>query len=121
MNSKAMTEKMNIGLEKLEAGNRIASDTVKSFKNIQNGIQVVNGNVKEILDDIKELSSFVEEVYTTMNIVGETTDVNTSATTEIGEMVHVETENLIKIQEIMVDLSDRAKQLEETVTQFKLK
>jgi len=119
-NSKEMTEKMNIGLKQLDEGNKIASDTMKNFKNIQNGIQLVNENVKEILDDIKELSSYVEDVYTTMNSVRTATDENASMTNEIGDTVHDETDNLIKIQEIMVDLSGRASQLEETVTHFKL-
>ena len=119
-NSKEMTEKMNIGLKQLDEGNKIAADTMKNFKNIQNGIQLVNENVKEILDDIKELSSYVEDVYTTMNSVRAATDENASMTTEIGDTVHDETDNLIKIQEIMVDLSGRASQLEETVTHFKL-
>lgn len=119
-NSKEMTEKMNIGLKQLDEGNKIASDTIKNFKNIQNGIQLVNENVKEILDDIKELSSYVEDVYTTMNSVRTATDENASMTNEIGDTVHDETDNLIKIQEIMVDLSGRASQLEETVTHFKL-
>ena len=107
-NSKEMTEKMNIGLKQLDEGNKIASDTMKNFKNIQNGIQLVNENVKEILDDIKELSSYVEDVYTTMNSVRTATDENASMTNEIGDTVHDETDNLIKIQEIMVDLSGRA-------------
>lgn len=84
-NSKEMTEKMNIGLKQLDEGNKIAADTMKNFKNIQNGIQLVNENVKEILDDIKELSSYVEDVYTTMNSVRAATDENASMTTEIGD------------------------------------
>ena len=76
--------------------------------------------IKKILDDIKELSSYVEDVYTTMNSVRTATDENASMTNEIGDTVHDETDNLIKIQEIMVDLSGRASQLEETVTHFKL-
>lgn len=119
-NSKSMTEKMAVGLEQLEAGNKIAQDTMKSFKNIQKGIQLVNSNVKEILNNINELSSYVEDVYVIMNTVRDATDDNTTATNEIGQTVHGETENLIRIQEIMGDLSSRASQLEETVTQFKL-
>ena len=119
-NSKAMTEKMSVGLEQLEAGNKIASDTMKNFKNIQKGILLVNGNVKEILKDITDLSAYVGDVYNMINVVKDTTDANTTAATEIGDGVHNESENLIKIQEIMLDLSERATHLEETVMKFKL-
>lgn len=119
-NAQQMTEKMNIGLKRLDKGNQIAQDTMRSFDNIQQGIELVNQNVQEILQDITELSQFVQVIFESIDSVHKVTDENTSVTTEIVDSVHEEAENLEKVTKIMIELSERAKQLEDTVAQFKL-
>lgn len=119
-NAQQMTAKMNIGLERLDKGNQIAQDTMRSFDNIQQGIELVNQNVREILQDINELSEFVQVIFESIDSVHKVTDENTTVTTEIVDSVHEEAENLEKVTKIMIELSERAKQLEDTVAKFKL-
>jgi len=118
--AREMTVKMHDGLTCLEDGNRIAQDTMKSFGNIQQGIELINSNIREILQDISELSQSVSIICKNIDSVHGVTDENTSATAEIVGSVHEESANLQKVAKIMFELSGRAKQLEEAVSQFKL-
>ncbi len=118
--AKNMTEKMIIGLSCLEESNHMANDTKNSFNSIQNGIETVNSNVKEIITDISELSDYIKTVMVNMETIHTTTDNNVTIITEIVNALHEETNNLEKVVNIMNDLSDKSDSLEETVTKFKL-
>jgi len=119
-NTNEMKIKMDSGLKCLAKGNDIAQNTMKSFDNIQQGIAVVNDNVKEILHDIEQLSGLIQTIFTSFDSVHHMTEENTNVTEGIVESVHEEADNISKVTEIMIELSERAKQLEDTVTQFKL-
>lgn len=120
LDAQNMSNKMTEGLEQLEKGNAIADMTSKSFADIKEGTEIVNNDIKDILEDIESLSGTIERVAESMRLIDQKTGENVSVTSQISETVAEESANLEEVAATTVILSDLANDLENTVSTFKL-
>ncbi len=116
-----MSKKMSEGLEQLAKGNEIADLTSKSFADIKQGTEIVNNDIKDILEDIEALSGIIEKVAENMKLIDQKTGENVLVTSEISETVAEETANLEEVAATTVVLSELAEDLKKAVSIFKLK
>ncbi len=114
----SMTEKMQEGMKQLERGNNLAGRTKTSFLEIQDGTEIVNENVEEILQEVESLSDAVVTVKKCMEAVDRATGENTTVTEEISQTVSEQTANLEEISAQTEILTQYAQDLKEAVKKF---
>ena len=114
----SMTDKMQVGMSKMERGNGLAGKTKESFLEIQNGTEMVSSNVEEILSEVKVLSETVKAVKQGMQSVDEATSENVTATEEISGTVSQQTANLEEIAAQTEILANYAEELKSAVRKF---
>lgn len=114
----SMTEKMQEGMKQLERGNSLAGRTKTSFLEIQDGTEIVNENVEEILQEVESLSDAVVTVKKCMEAVDQATGENTTVTEEISQTVSEQTANLEEISAQTEILTQYAQELKEAVKKF---
>jgi methyl-accepting chemotaxis protein len=115
-----MSSKMAEGLDQLQKGNVLADMTSKSFAEIKQGTETVNGDIKVIIAEIEELSGIIINVSDNMKQIDEKTGENVIVTSEISATVTEQTANLEEVSATAVILSDLATDLENAVSAFKL-
>ena len=115
-----MTAKIRQGLTDLEKGNKLAGETRNSFEHIQKSVSIVNDSIQVIIRDITNLTDQVSMVTENIDVIHNATNDNVDVTTQIVASIHDETAKLQEVSSIMIALSERADQLEDTVTNFKL-
>lgn len=115
-----MSIKMEEGLEQLLKGNELAKQTKNNFDMIKADTKIVNDDVKEILEGIHKLTSIIHKVSDSMKLIGEATDENVAATTDISESVNAEAIYMKEMTNTTSKLRELADYLEEEVSKFKL-
>ena len=116
-----MSDKMKQSLSQLEKGNNLAEDTRTSFTMIKGSTETVNHEVLQIMKKIEQLASVMDQTVEGMNIIYSATDKNVVEINEVSAIVTEETANLEEVSATTTMLANLAKDLEELVSEFKLK
>ena len=116
-----MSDKMKQSLSQLEKGNNLAEDTKVSFTMIKGSTETVNHEVLQIMKKIEQLASVMDQTVEGMNIIYSATDKNVVEINEVSAIVTEETANLEEVSATTTMLANLAKDLEELVSEFKLK
>lgn len=115
-----MSIKMEEGLEQLFKGNELAKQTKNNFDTIKADTQIVNDDVKGIMESIHKLTIIINKVSDSMRLIDEATDENVAATTDISENVNTEAVYMKEMTSTTSKLRELAAYLEEEVSKFKL-
>lgn len=116
-----MSDKMKQSLSQLEKGNNLAEDTKVSFTMIKGSTETVNHEVLQIMKKIEQLAAVMDQTVEGMNIIYSATDKNVVEINEVSAIVTEETANLEEVSATTTMLANLAKDLEELVSEFKLK
>lgn len=116
-----MSDKMRQSLSQLEKGNNLAEDTKVSFTMIKGSTETVNHEVLQIMKKIEQLAAVMDQTVEGMNIIYSATDKNVVEINEVSAIVTEETANLEEVSATTTMLANLAKDLEELVSEFKLK
>lgn len=115
-----MVSEMQQGLIQLEKGNTIAEETKKSFSEIETSINKVDFEIREIVDNIRNLSKIVSNTTQNMEVIDSAMQDTSDVTKEIADTVNTETANLEELTATMTVLLETATSLRKMLAQFKL-
>lgn len=119
--AESMSGQIKESLEQLDKGNQIAEETRSSFALIQDGTEVVNEDVQDILNKIHNLSELMTETLDGVQIIHNAADSNVMEINDISAIVTEETANQEEVSTTTTMLANLAGELENVVQGFKLK
>lgn len=115
-----MSVKMEEGLEQLYKGNDLAKQTKNNFDTIKADTKIVNDDVNEILAGIHKLTIIINKVSDSMKLIGEATDKNVAATSDISDSVNTEAIYMKEMTNTTSKLRELAAYLDEEVSKFRI-
>jgi len=116
-----MSNTMKQSLSQLDKGNSLADDAKVSFSQIKGSTETVNDEVIQIIKKLGQLVEVMDKTVEGMNIIHSATDMNVVEINEVSAIVTEETANLEEVSATTTMLANLAKDLEELVSEFKLK
>ena len=115
-----MSKKMEEGLLQLQKGNEIAKATRDSFVEIKDGTNVVNQDIKSMLEDLKTLENVSKQVGANIEKIHHAIDENADGTEAIAATVTEQSANLQEVSDVAESLASMSTDLRRLVDEFKL-
>ncbi|MDO5573339.1 MAG: methyl-accepting chemotaxis protein [bacterium] len=115
-----MSKKMEEGLLQLQKGNEIAKATRDSFVEIKDGTNVVNQDIKSMLEDLKTLENVSKQVGANIEKIHHAIDENADGTEAIAATVTEQSANLQEVSDVAESLASMSTDLRRLVEEFKL-
>ncbi len=115
-----MSQKMEEGLSQLETGNQLANTTRDNFVEIKDGTNVVNSDIKSMLEDLKSLTEVTKQVGVNIEHIHNTVDENADGTEAIAATVTEQSANLQEVSDVAENLARMSTDLRKLVEEFKL-
>ena len=97
------------------------SSTTSSFENIDNQIKKLSHALEDILASVQEIDSARVQTLAAIENISAVSEENASASTTVNEAAAKQLDMVVQLEETAKVLSEHAKELEESIKQFKVR
>jgi methyl-accepting chemotaxis protein len=118
--SSTMNEKMQISLEQVLAGNKVAQQAKSYFESIEQANNVVDADIQTINSELKQLLQGIDNISESMAQIGQVITENVAASENISATVEQQTASLEEVSSSAEILSDMAEEMNTAVRKFNL-
>ncbi|WHH58091.1 methyl-accepting chemotaxis protein [Petroclostridium sp. X23] len=118
--SSTMNEKMQISLQQVLAGNKVAQQAKSYFESIEQANNVVDADIQTINSELKQLLQGIDNISESMAQIGQVITENVAASENISATVEQQTASLEEVSSSAEILSDMAEEMNTAVRKFNL-
>lgn len=116
----AISIKMNESINQISVGNTLAEKTLINFNDISEVNKIVDSDIKDITIQIQDFKGKITIISNKMNEVNEISTNNYKSSSEISEAIDQQSESLLTLVNLALELNELSDTLNDIINNFKL-
>lgn len=112
--------KMNESINQISVGNTLAEKTLINFNDISKVNEIVDSDIKDITIQIQDFKGTITNISNKMNEVNEISTNNYKSSSEISEAIDQQSESLLTLVNLALELNELSDTLNDIINNFKL-